>query len=160
MSQPHKFKFARVVPPSATDLERESIMPEEQRSKYVPKRNCYAMTMPSKEMPTAIKNFPLELECAVKATTQHSKVTYKAAKFEFYKTDGCGEAKDAPPSKEDGRKNKKKFIFTILLCLGDSITLDYDIKDNNIDYGFKEELASGDAFFVDQSASGFAYRVE
>lgn len=46
-----------------------------------------------------------------------------------------------------------------MACIGDSIELEYDVKDNNISYMFKTVLRSGDIFFVDSKANECSYRV-
>ena len=65
LSQPHKYKFSRVVAPSREEIERESTLREESKSFYVPKHNCYSLAMAFKELPDAVKGLPLELEGSV-----------------------------------------------------------------------------------------------
>lgn len=50
-------------------------------------------------------------------------------------------------------------IQHFVACIGDSIELEYDVKENNISYTFNTVLQSGDIFYIDSKANNCSYRV-
>lgn len=49
------------------------------------------------------------------------------------------------------RKSKRNVITYFALCIGDSIEIQYSLKEKGIDYTFKRVLKSGDCFLIDQN---------
>lgn len=49
------------------------------------------------------------------------------------------------------KKAKRNVITYFALCIGDSIEVQYSLKEKNIDYTFKRILTSGDLFCIDQN---------
>ena len=124
-------------------------MPDENKTIFVPKVNCYNLNIAFKELPEEVKGVPLELEGAVSQQTQHFKSAYKTARFDFYKEDGFGEGKDSVWGRPAAGKKQRNQILHILACIGNSVEIEYDIKENNIAYTFRVTLQSGDILFTD-----------
>ena len=73
--------------------------------------------------------------------------------------DGFAEGSDVASGREDGRKKQRKMIQHLAACIGDSLDLEYSVKEENIDYSFKTQLTSGDVFFVGPRANSCSYKV-
>ena len=159
ITQPHKYKFVRVTQPTEAEREREE-MGEEEQAAFVPKQNCYSVNLAGKEAPDAAKGLPLDLEGVVNtlAKTQHYKLIYKKFKYDFYKDNGFCDEKETIKLRDDKKKNKNVICF-ILVVIGNSVQIEYEIKEEGNDYSYKRVLESGDAFFIDQKVKHFSYRV-
>ena len=101
----------------------------------------------------------MDLEGVVntEGTTQHRKLWYKKYKYEFYRDDGYGKDLEKLHLKEE--KKSKNTICGILVVIGNSVEIEYEIHEDGVDYMYKRVLDSGDAFFFDQKVKHFAYRV-
>ena len=149
INQPHKYKFTRVAPLSEAEKQREEIG-EEEKEYVVDKQNCYTLGLPAKEAPDAAKGLPLDLEGVVNtiAKTQHYKLMYKRFKYDFYKDNGYSEEMERIGLKDEKKKNKNIICF-ILAVIGNSVQIEYEIKEDGVEYSYKRVFDSGDAFFVD-----------
>lgn len=114
--------------------------------------------MNHKEAPEVVKNMPLELESAIGRESGHMKTSYKRYRFEFYKDNGEGLQCEQVPLKEE-RKKSKKIINFILGVIGNSVEIEYEVKEKGILYKFRKVIESGHVFFVDNRAEHFAFRV-
>ena len=50
---------------------------------------------------------------------------------------------------KDEKKKNKNIICFILVVIGNSVEIEYEIKEEGIEYSYKRVLQSGDAFFID-----------
>ena len=73
---------------------------------------------------------------------------YKRIKYEFFKNNGYQEEKEKINLRDEKKKNKNIICF-ILVVIGNSVQIEYEIVEEGIDYSYKRVLESGDAFFVD-----------
>ena len=124
-------------------------MPDSDKTIFVPKFNCYNLNIAFKELPEEVKGVPLELEGSVNQQTQHFKSAYRTVRFDFYKEDGHGQGKDPAVGKLAGGKKQRNQIVHIIACIGNSVEIEYDIKENNIGYTFRANIQSGDILFID-----------
>lgn len=86
---------------------------------------------------------------------------YKKFTFDFYKEDGG--SSNRIHAAVDGKKkqSQRNLIQYIMVCIGDSIELEYTVRENEVtSYDYNITLQSGDAFVVNQKVFGFSYQVK
>lgn len=150
----------RVVPPTEAELAKEQFG-EEESVEFIDKRDCYSLNLSEKDTPNILKyQVPLDLEGAMQThtQTQYLKLKYKRFKYDFFKNSGEQPDKQAISLKFENKKNKNLICF-ILLVIGNSVQIQYEINEDGIDYEYKRVLESGDAFIVGQNVKKFSYRV-
>ena len=142
------------------EKERDDIGDDEKYGVFMPKENCYSVNLNAKEASDAVKSLPLDLEGVVNtiAKTQHFKLMYKKFKYDFYRNDGCCAIHEKINLREEKKKNKNVICF-IMIVIGNSVQIEYEIKEDGVDYSYQRVLESGDAFFIDQKINQFSYRV-
>lgn len=148
VSQPNSFKFSKQIPPTAQELEREEI--KEPLRPYVLKQACYSLEIGAKDpVPEVLKStVPYSLETAFAGS--HFKSQYKRYRADFYKSGGFTQGLEKIVFRPD-KKSKRNVITYFALCIGDSVEIQYSLKEKGIDYTFKRILKSGDCFTIDQS---------
>ena len=87
-----------------------SVITEEEKTVYVPKNNCYSLTVSFRDVPDLIKGLPLEIEGLVSPHTQHFKSSYKTVNFDFFKEDGAGLEIEQLTGGADHKKKQRKLL--------------------------------------------------
>lgn len=84
----------------------------------------------------------------------HQRSVYKRFSFDFYKPDGSS-GWEKINIKDDKKGPKKGTIGWATLVVGDSVQIEYQIKENGTEYNFNHKLDSGEALFIDQTVREF-----
>jgi hypothetical protein len=68
---------------------------------------------------------------------------------DFYKPGGKCDAMEVIPLKEERRAKNKHFMQFILVCLGDSVELEFKMMEDGMDNVYKKVVESGQSILVD-----------
>jgi hypothetical protein len=100
-------------------------------------------------VPEVLKTIvPYSLETAFAGS--HFKSHYKRYRADFYKSDGFTNGLEQIVFRPE-KKSKRNVITYFVLCVGDSVEIQYCLKEKGIEYNFKRVLKSGDSFSIDQT---------
>jgi hypothetical protein len=175
LREPQRFKFARSEVMAeeeaarAQETETFSYMEsnsEQYRGRHDKKDRCYSMVVGSKEVSEEVKSIATAVEEGVNMMKTESggmqvKAVYKRYTFDFIKPDGYIDGINLSLPKPGKKQSSSKLtINSFLVCLGDSVKLEYTIDEDANSYKFSVTLSSGDAFAVNSQVQGLRYTVK
>ena len=112
------------------------------------------MDVPASDAPNIVKtHVPIQMQTIM--ASSHQRSTYKRFGFDFYKPEGFSELEKVQ-IKDEKKAPKKGTIGWLMLCIGDSVEVEYQIKQESIEYKCSRKLESGDALFIDQTVREFS----
>ncbi|TNV83680.1 hypothetical protein FGO68_gene10563 [Halteria grandinella] len=182
LREPQKYKFSRSEALAEEEIEQEKegtfdfIDGGAQavwRGRNAKKEGAYVMTLHSqKDASEELKALGNAVEEGVNSMKgesvmsgsvgQHVKAVYKRFTFDFFKPQHGYMEKIPLALPKAGAKKKgagKHTISAYLLCMGDSLKVDYTIEEEKNSYNYSLTLESGDVLAVNSEVKGLQYGV-